>query len=119
MEPKRFASPPTGVTRITLDDDDRDYLDWRQGSGHTIEIYDLCVGSERRRGRGRALVNRLLRNLPSGTRMVWAITRGTNRIAQLFYEEMRFRIVGNLFDFYQDEGSNPRCVDAIMYGRDV
>ncbi len=50
-------------------------------------------------------------------KMVWAITRSTNKIAQHFYEELRFRVVGVLRNFYKDEGLDG--VDAIMYGRDV
>ena len=96
------------------------YLLWRQGSGHTVEIYDLMVDATcRRNGVGRKLVDKLLDHyLPAGTRLVFAITRTSNFIAQQFYEELRFRVVGILRNFYQDERS-PEQVDAIMYGRDI
>jgi ribosomal protein S18 acetylase RimI-like enzyme len=101
---------------IHLDADFRDFLIWRQGSGNTVEIYDIAVGSERRKGRGRALVNKLYEQVPTGTKLVWAITRSDNFIAQEFYEELQFRVVGILRNFYQDSG---KTVDAILYGRDM
>jgi ribosomal protein S18 acetylase RimI-like enzyme len=99
--------------RIELEDP-RDFLVWRMGSGNTVEIFDIQVGSERRSGRGRALVNLLLNKfLPRGVKRVWAITRDTNFIAHQFYEELKFRGVP-LRDFYGQGG-----VDAIMFIRDL
>jgi ribosomal protein S18 acetylase RimI-like enzyme len=100
-------------------DDPRDFLVYRQGSGDTVEVYDIQICSERRHGKGRALINKLINEkLPFGTRLVWAITRADNIIAKQFYESMRFRIVANLWNFYQDTAL-AITVDAIMYGRDV
>jgi ribosomal protein S18 acetylase RimI-like enzyme len=108
-----------GARRITLDSDTRDFLEWRQGSGRTVEIYDIMVGSHRRQGRGRSLVNMLLgHHLPKGTTLVYAITRIDNIIAKQFYEELRFRLIGSLWNFYKDTGA-ANTVDAVMYGRDV
>lgn len=105
------------VKRIILDHPD-DYLDYREGSGSTVEIYDICVGTERGKGRGRYLVQLLLQMVPPGTRLVWAITRGGNFIAQEFYEKLGFRVVGTLRNFYQ-ERRGESGVDAVMYGIDI
>lgn len=93
-----------------------EFLDWRQGSGDTIEIFDIHVPSERRRmGLGRQLVYKLIdHHLPPGTKKVWAITRAKNLIAQQFYEELNFRALP-LRDFYD----NYHCVDALMFVRDL
>lgn len=102
-------------------EDHRDFLEYVRGSGPTVEIRDIQVGTERRLGRGRALVDQLLKRLPSefpDCKVVWAITRAENKVAQQFYESLHFRIIGNLFDFYRDVGPEGR-VDAVMYGRNV
>lgn len=104
----------------------KDWLDWRLGSGNTVEIFDINVDSESRRsGRGRRMVDKLIDSeMPKETAMVWAITRSDNLIAQQFYEKMRFRVVAVLRNFYQDShvkraGQNLHYADAIMYGRDI
>ena len=105
----------SGVHRITIAGVG-EFLDWRQGSGQTVEIFDIHVPSERRRmGLGRKLVYELIdHNLPPGTKKVWAITRANNCIAQDFYNELNFRAIP-LREFYDCY----RCVDAIMYIWDV
>lgn len=100
---------------ITLDDP-QDFLKYRKGSGDTIEIYDIAVGTDRRVGKGRRLVELLLANIPPGIRTIWAITRAENFIAQQFYENLGFRVIAPLRNFYRD---GPDTVDAIMYGRDI
>lgn len=100
------------MNRIELDGDKRDYLIWREGSGNTVEIFDIAVGSERGQGKGRRLMELLFRKLSYDTR-VFAITRADNLIAQQFYEKLRFDVVGVLRRFYSGEPE----VDAIMYGR--
>lgn len=106
------------IKRISLCDG-QDYLDWRQGSGNTVEIYDIAVRSARKCGRGRKMVYDLLDNhLPSETVLVWAITRIDNIIAKQFYEELRFRVVATLWNFYRDSGVRNIC-DAVMYGKDI
>ena len=112
------------MNRITFRDE-RDFLYWRPGSGKTVEIYDIVVMSQRRKGIGRWLINRLIdHEMPADTKLVYAITRISNGIAKAFYEEMGFRVIGNLWRFYQDESPSgePRkynIADAVMYGRDV
>src|SRR2546422_460270 len=107
-------------TRTIVLDDPRDFLVYRPGSGDTVEILDIQVGSERRQGRGRKPVEHLLRNLPPETNLVWAITRANNLAAQGFYERLRFRVVAVLRNFYgtRDEDGK-ETVDAIMYGKDI
>lgn len=106
------------MVRISLDDP-HDYLDWRVGSGGSVEIFDLAVGSERRRGRGRELVCRLLRAAPPGTRRVWALTRAGNEGAHAFYVAVGFRLGGAVRAFYPDrfEGEGPE--DAAVFIKDL
>ena len=111
------------VKTITLGNP-KDFLTYREGSGHTVEIFDIGVGTERGQGRGRKLVEMLLEELANrkprkkGGRLpripiVFAITRHTNWIARQFYVGVGFRFVGFLHNFY-GEGN-----DAVMYGIDV
>jgi ribosomal protein S18 acetylase RimI-like enzyme len=102
------------VNRIVLDGDERDFLDWREGSGSTIEIFDVAVGSERRAGKGRRLLRMLFAAVPAGTVTVWAITRAKNTIAREWYVGCGFRVVGLLRGFYEGDA---RQIDAIMYAR--
>lgn len=104
---------------LYYDETKSDYLIWREGSGGTVEIYDLHVsGEHRREGRGRVLVDLLLdRYKPKDCHLVFAITRQENFVAQQFYESMRFRVVAVLRDFYRSDDGK-RSV-AIMYGRDI
>lgn len=81
-----------------------------------MEIYDIQVGSSRGQGRGKELVQRLYLDVPRGCRLIWAITRSTNQVAQHFYEALGFRVVGVLREFYKDDVDG---VDAVMYGKDV
>lgn len=100
-------------------EDPRDFLHYRAGSGNAVEIFDIQVGSERRKGNGRKLVNILIKRLPPGCTRIYAITRAENKIAQQFYTELRFVPIP-LFDFYgvHDE-RGVRTVDAILYMRDL
>lgn len=100
-----------GCTRITLEDP-RDFVDYREGSGHTIEIFDIQVGSERRQGKGRRLLELLFAHLKPETR-VWAITRADNETAQQFYEACQFKTVNVLRRFYGPAVG----VDALMFVR--
>ena len=100
------------MTIIFLDDDHQDFLIWRDGSGGTVEIFNIHVGSERRRGKGRHLVEALFREVGEG-KLIWAVTRADNCIAQEFYEALRFRVLGVLREFYGARA----VVDAVVYGR--
>jgi ribosomal protein S18 acetylase RimI-like enzyme len=106
------------MKRICLDDPE-DFLDHREGSGGSVEIFDIQVMSSRREGKGRLLVDRLIKSLPKSVLRIWAITRAENYVAQEFYEELNFRACP-LRDFYgvKDENGS-RSVDAILYIRDL
>ncbi len=104
--------------RITLEDA-CDFLDWRRGHGDVVEIADISVGSVRRKGNGRRLVEKLFSLLEPDVR-VYAITRAENKVAQEFYHALGFKVIAPLFDFYgvrTEHGDT--TVDAIMYGRRV
>ena len=104
------------MPRIQLEDQ-RDFLDYRPGSGSTIEISDIQVGTERGVGKGRELVNALVIEAETaGVGLVFAITRRGNAIAQEFYVAIGFRIVAHLIDFYRDEDL---IEDGIMFGLDI
>lgn len=98
------------------------YLDWRPGSGNTVEIFDIHVRpQDRRHGHGKLMVIKLIRECTSrGAATVYAITRASNFMAQEFYESMKFRAVP-LRGFYKDEplASGRPYTDAIMYVWDV
>jgi ribosomal protein S18 acetylase RimI-like enzyme len=89
----------------------KDYLDWRQGSGDTVEIFEIEVGTDRRKGIGKSLVLELLRRVPMTTQLVWVLTRTDNHIACCFYSSLRFKPLAVLRDFY-GQGE-----DAVMYGK--
>lgn len=105
-------------TRLILDNDKRDFIVFRPGSGHTVEIFDIQVGSERRKGKGRRLVYEMLdRYIGPDVRSVFAITRVENEVAQQFWTEMRFLVVNPLRRFYRD--SDVGMVDALMFVREL
>lgn len=94
------------------------FLVWRLGSGaRAIEIFDIAVTSERRKGVGRDLVRKLLKNVPNNTSLVYAITRIGNTVAQQFYEGIGFRLLGRLHNFYRDGAAE--IESALVYGLDI
>ncbi len=98
----------------------QDRLVYRRGSGDTVEILDIEVTSGRRKGLGRKLIDTLVNvRLPKRIKLVWAVTRIDNMIAQHFYENLGFRVVAVLREFYRDDERLRGCVDAVMYGLDV
>lgn len=103
--------------KITLDDPD-DYLIWRDGSGRSVEIFDIAVHSERGVGKGTLLLQKMREEIPQDVSLVYAITRIGNTIAHQFYERSGFRIVGRLHDFYRD-GHGGGNEHAVMYGLDI
>jgi ribosomal protein S18 acetylase RimI-like enzyme len=106
--------------RLSLDDA-RDFILLRPASGLTWEIFDLQVMSGRRQGKGRLLIHLALRDVvPPESKLLWAITRADNFIAQQFYEALRFRVVAVLRNFYGVKDEDGKwSVDAVMYGRDI
>lgn len=101
------------------------FLLWEKRTDGTCEIVDVEVANGKRRtGIGRGMVDLLLKTLfldneaakSKSYRLLWAITRTSNRVAQEFYENLNFRVVAVLRCYY-DKDSN--AADAIMYGRDL
>lgn len=74
------------MNKITLHE--VDFLIYREGSGNTIEIYDIAVNSERGIGRGTMLFEELKRVVDN--KRIFAITRKENLPAQAFYQSLGF-----------------------------
>lgn len=91
-----------------------DTLEWSMKPGRVIEIIDIYVRSERRKGRGREMVKLLKQEIPKDTALIVAITRKSNTIAHQFYEALGFRIVGRLHRYYREDKE-----DGLMYGLDL
>ena len=105
------------MNKITLDHS-QDYLIWREGSGNTVEIFDLLVMSDRRVGMGRKLVDILIEKVTGEADLIFAFTRPSNRISQKFYTGIGFLRMGVLYSFYRNEtGSGTRYEDTIIWGR--
>lgn len=79
-----------------------DVLDYRDGSGGTIEIYDIVVNSERGVGRGEALFRELLEK--ENPKRVFAFCRDDNTNAHAYYERLGFKGT-HLPAFYPDGGA--------------
>lgn len=105
--------------------DDKDWIEWRPGSGRSVEITDIAVHSARGEGRGRALVDQMLATLtpgtdrPEGVTLVYAITRMSNAIAHQFYEAVGFRILGRLHYFYRDGSTKKDWEHGLVFGLDL
>lgn len=95
-----------------------DYLKWREGSGGTVEIFDIAVTSTRRCGKGTELVNRLIAEVQGKYHLLYAFTRRTNEIAQQFYFALGFEVYAMISKFYSD-GETDLDKDAIMYARRI
>lgn len=93
------------MKKIELNDG-QDYLYYREGSGDTVEIFDIAVNSERGVGNGRKLVDTLRSQVE--THLIFALTRVSNIGAQKFYLKVGFHNLGRLKKFYSDE-------DAVMF----
>ena len=76
----------------------KDYLVYREGQNYTTEIYDLAVMSERRKGIGTEMINKLKEK---GGHL-YAFMRYSNHRAKSFYEKNGF-VAYHLPKFYPDE----------------
>ena len=88
-----------------------DFLEWREGSGGTVEIFDIAVNSKRGCGRGTRLVRMLIERVRNETSLIFAITRQSNQKAQDFYWKVGFLRIGTLLHFYATESE-----DAVVFG---
>lgn len=79
-----------------------DFLEWREGMGNTVEIYDIQVNSERGKGIGRNMFEKLKAMNPG--KNIYAFTRKSNFIAQDFYRALRFE-KSYAPGFYPDESA--------------
>jgi len=101
------------MNKITAKDGDAiiAHLDYRDGSGKTIEIYDIAVSKyHRERGIGRKMIEELKEKV--NTHFIFAITRESNHRARKFYAALGFRKVAILGRMYGEE-------NAVMYGLDL
>lgn len=92
------------MKKISLNKDE-DYLVYAVRNDGTIEIYNIAVTTERRKGVGTQLFNEL-KKIENPDR-IWLFTRKENRIAQQFYESLGF-CKREADGFYPDG-------DAILY----
>lgn len=90
-------------------------LEFAFGPGNRCEIIDIEIPADgRRNGLGRRMVDELCQLCKRrDVKVVYAITRSNNRIAQKFYENLRFD-VSVLRDFYEP---GVQAVDALLYSR--
>lgn len=89
----------------------QDFLIWGKGSGGNVEILDIAVNSERGVGIGTRLVNTLIEQVRSDTRLIFAVTRLSNYRAHSFYRKFGFAKIGTLLHFYV-----PEMEDAVVFG---
>jgi len=92
----------------------QDVVQYRQGSGLSTEIFNIVVSSERGVGKGRRLVEQVKEDVKEQSKLLYAITRVSNRIALQFYKGIGFRVIARLNEFYRDTNE-----DGIMLGIDL
>lgn len=111
------------ATRCGIFENEHGYLVWRQGSGNTIEIFEIEVDDDhRQQGHGTNLIEQLEEyGRKNHYLMMWAITRHSNRPARAFYDNTGFSILAAPLTFYKDEQSiaGKRAPEAIIYGRPI
>lgn len=89
------------------------FIEYRFAPGATCEIVNIEVHPEHRmQGIGRKLLEMLFKEISGKARRVYAITRGDNEMAQIFWEKCLFTGCP-LRRFYGGETG----VDAILYVR--
>lgn len=88
-----------------------DRLVYREGAGDTVEIFDISVNSEVRRGIGTRMINTLKKQFPN--KHIFAITHSHNLIAQEFYKSNGF--VGTLLPNFYPIFSPYPTGDAYMF----
>jgi len=77
-------------------------LDYRWGHGRTVEIFNIVVKTERGRGYGTTMLEKLIKiSRGRGMKRIYAFTRKENEPAHRFYEKNGF-IGTDLINFYPD-----------------
>lgn len=77
----------------------KDFLVYREGSGGTIEIFEILVQSDRRVGTGTKLIEQLISENPD--KKIFAFTRYENVNARKFYIKNGFMEIA-IRNFYPD-----------------
>lgn len=102
-----------------IDFEGKGYLVYRQGSGNTVEIFEIEVDNEyRRQGVGKTLIKELMCICrQKQVNLIYAFTRSSNSISQEFYLKLGFARV-NVPKFYQDEVVLARY-DCVLFKKTV
>lgn len=103
-------------TRHLIEDSlGRGWLDYRLAPGGTVEIVNIEVGSDyRRQGVGRMLLELLIQELPAARPLtLYAFTTDVNKIAQEWYEAMKFEL-HKLQDFYAVLNEGAYCCVRVI-----
>jgi hypothetical protein len=92
---------PQTYRKICLPDSGgRDWLTYHRAPAGTVEIDDINVLTQRRQGRGRRLIEMLLKEVPDAC-TIFLFTRESNVVAQKFYEAMGFVRTATVRTFYE------------------
>ena len=97
--------------------DGRDHVRYSVRGGNTVEIENISVKTEKRRGVGTALVNELISKCEKPVR-IYAFTRRSNKVAIEFYQAIHFSFVAVCPGFYLD-GEGGLAGDAVLFSRVV
>jgi ribosomal protein S18 acetylase RimI-like enzyme len=89
---------------------------YRYAPGLCCEVIDINVSNSiKRKGTGRDMVNELVYKCRAdGIKLVYAISRETNTMAHAFWKGIGFTEIGELLNFYWDEGKPQK---AYVFGR--
>lgn len=91
-----------------------DYLVYRKGKEHTIELFDIAVRSERGKGIGKSMINELIEK--ENPRIVYGFTRKSNEIARAFYKALGFTEL-KVMNFYPDGLAIMVIYENILYSK--
>lgn len=78
-----------------------DLIEYRKGMDNTLEIFDIKVCSQRRKGIGTLLVKEMIEL--ENPRVVYAFTRDSNALARAFYKALNFKEI--LIPNFYEEGN--------------
>lgn len=88
-----------------------DHLHYREGAGDTVEIFDIAVNSNLRKGIGSRMIKMLEQKYQG--KHIFAITHSANEIAQRFYKKNGF--VGTLLPKFYPVFPPYTSGDAYMF----
>jgi ribosomal protein S18 acetylase RimI-like enzyme len=88
------------MQRIT--ENEVDFVDFREGKAGNVEIFDIAVNSERGKGVGSRLLQRVAKD--TGAVILYAFCRDTNELAHAFYKKNGF-VGHDVPNFYEDGGA--------------